>query len=99
MVHIHRGMSLREAIRVSQILGVEVCAPVRTGELRFRHHRLRQSVRVNGRRTDVPRTLVSFLRLIATAGLAADAADESMAASPRRLPSSRTVTSGREHVR
>ncbi len=77
MLHIHKGMSLREAIRIAQALGVEVSIPHGTGEIRFRFHVLKKSVRVNARRPDVSRKLVGYLRLVAAITAAPSSAPRS----------------------
>ena len=60
--NIHRGMSLREALAAALALGCVVEEVRRTGELRVRHPSRAKTVKVNGRRKDVGRALVVFLR-------------------------------------
>jgi hypothetical protein len=60
---IHQGVSLREAIQIAHSLGIEVRWPKATGEVLFVHPEGR--ARVNSRRHDASRELVSLLRRVA----------------------------------
>ena len=63
MIRLHsKGCpNLRDAIRIWCRCGGSVEAPRRTGEVLFRHPDIGR-VRVNGRRKDTPRRLLTMLR-------------------------------------
>ena len=56
----NHGINLLGLIRRAPAMGIQVCNVRRTGELRFSHPRLQNTVRVNGRRKDAPRALTSY---------------------------------------
>ena len=60
---IHQGMSLREAIQLAYMIGIEVRWPKATGEVLFVHAAGR--ARVNSRRHDASKELVGLLRKVA----------------------------------
>ena len=62
---IHQGMSLREAMQLACEMGIEVQWPKATGEVLFIHAVGR--ARVNNRRKDASKELVSLLRRVMAA--------------------------------
>ena len=56
----NHGTNLQSVIRRASATGIQVCNVRRTGELRFSHPSLQNTVRVNGRRKDAPRALTSY---------------------------------------
>jgi len=54
--------NLREALELAEQLGCTVGPVRRTGEIRVSHPAIRKAVRLNGRRKDAPRSLVTLLR-------------------------------------
>ena len=64
MTRIHQGMSLREAIQLAYAMGIDVRWPKATGEVLFVH--VAGRARVNNRRHDASKELVSLLRKVAT---------------------------------
>lgn len=61
---VHRGLNLRSALSIARHLGCRVDHLRRTGEIRVEHAISAKSLRLNGRRKDTPRVLVSFLRRV-----------------------------------
>jgi hypothetical protein len=59
--------SLREALTEARDLGCTVSDVPHTGEVRVTHPRVVRSVRLNGRRKDCARVLVTFLKRVRTA--------------------------------
>lgn len=73
-----RQVSLREAIGIARSLGCSVEPCHRNGEIEFAHPRYFRRVRVNARRKDTPRVVMTMLRV-----LAGDAAAEAEANEPQ----------------
>jgi hypothetical protein len=64
----HKGILLREARTLAIKLGARVEPVNRTGEVVFVHDRMSQRCRVNGRRKDVSKHLVVWLRTLERGG-------------------------------
>lgn len=62
--HVSHGTNLRGLIRRAPLFGIEVSPVRRTGELRFSHPSLHNTVRVNGRRKDAPRALTAYFATV-----------------------------------
>lgn len=61
----HRGMNLRDAVRLGQKLGCRVEKTRRNGgEWMFRHPAADRPMKVNARRKDAPRSLIVFLKRV-----------------------------------
>jgi hypothetical protein len=58
---VNRGTSLRNCISLALQIGCVVENVPGTGETRFGHRAVGRSVRVNGRKKDAPRSLISWL--------------------------------------
>lgn len=54
------GKNLAALVRRAPEIGIAVNPVRRTGELRFSHPAMNNTVRVNGRRKDSPRALTTF---------------------------------------
>lgn len=65
------GLNLLTYQQIARALGCCVEPVRRTGELRFRHPALAQTVRVNGRRKDASRALSAWLNRVRNASAAA----------------------------
>lgn len=61
----HRGMNLRDAVRLAKKLGCGVEKTRRNGgEWMFRHPAVDCPLKVNARRKDAPRSLIVFLKRV-----------------------------------
>ncbi len=60
----HRGIALKDLNRLLIRYGGKVESVQRTGEIRYRHPRIPQTPRGNGRRADAPMNLVMFVRQV-----------------------------------
>ncbi len=75
-----RQVSLREAVGIARSLGCSVEPCVRNGEIEFSHPRYFRRVRVNARRKDTPRIVMTMLRVLVGDASAEAAAHESTSA-------------------
>ena len=60
------GKNLAALVRRAPEIGIAVNPVRRTGELRFSHPAMHNTVRVNGRRKDSPRALTAFFTNVET---------------------------------
>jgi hypothetical protein len=77
MVEIISGLSLRQALKAARRLGCSVYKPRKTGEVVVRHDDLTTRVRINCRRKDAPKQLVSYLRGLQSRSASRSTAEES----------------------